>query len=118
MPGKFFTIPPSTAVGVKGAFDAAGTRTDFSTRLQGIIDAHNVGSSSADNYFAELVEVYSGTEGGVRKRAPRFSSKIGLRTYSLRVVVRSAVENDRQFPIFLRRLRGPIQWMAPSWLMP
>jgi type I restriction enzyme R subunit len=32
------------------------TRTDFATRLQGIIDAYNAGSSSADNYFAELVQ--------------------------------------------------------------
>jgi type I restriction enzyme R subunit len=32
------------------------TRTDFATRLQGIIDAYNAGSSSADNYFAELVK--------------------------------------------------------------
>jgi type I restriction enzyme R subunit len=31
------------------------TRTDFATRLQGIIDAYNAGSSSADNYFEELV---------------------------------------------------------------
>jgi type I restriction enzyme R subunit len=32
------------------------TRTDFATRLQGIIDEYNAGSSSADNYFAELVK--------------------------------------------------------------
>jgi type I restriction enzyme R subunit len=32
------------------------TRTDFATRLQGIIDAYNAGSSSADNYFEELVK--------------------------------------------------------------
>lgn len=31
------------------------TRTDFATRLQGIIDSYNAGSSSADNYFQELV---------------------------------------------------------------
>jgi type I restriction enzyme R subunit len=31
------------------------TRTDFATRLQGIIDSYNAGSSSADNYFHELV---------------------------------------------------------------
>jgi type I restriction enzyme R subunit len=31
------------------------TRTDFATRLQGIIDKYNAGSSSADNYFDELV---------------------------------------------------------------
>ena len=31
------------------------TRTDFAQRLQGIIDAYNAGSSSADNYFDELV---------------------------------------------------------------
>jgi len=31
-------------------------RTDFATRLQGIIDDYNVGSSSADNYFDELVK--------------------------------------------------------------
>jgi len=31
------------------------TRTDFATRLQGIIDDYNAGSSSADNYFEELV---------------------------------------------------------------
>jgi type I restriction enzyme R subunit len=30
-------------------------RTDFATRLQGIIDDYNAGSSSADNYFEELV---------------------------------------------------------------
>ncbi len=30
-------------------------RTDFATRLQGIIDRYNSGSSSADNYFDELV---------------------------------------------------------------
>ena len=32
------------------------TRTDFAQRLQGIIDAYNAGSSSADNYFDELVK--------------------------------------------------------------
>jgi type I restriction enzyme R subunit len=32
------------------------TRTDFATRLQGIIDAYNAGSSSADNYFEQLVK--------------------------------------------------------------
>jgi type I restriction enzyme R subunit len=32
------------------------TRTDFAMRLQGIIDAYNAGSSSADNYFDELVK--------------------------------------------------------------
>jgi type I restriction enzyme R subunit len=32
------------------------TRTDFATRLQGIIDAYNAGSSSADNYFDELMK--------------------------------------------------------------
>ena len=31
------------------------TRADFATRLQGIIDDYNAGSSSADNYFEELV---------------------------------------------------------------
>ena len=31
------------------------TRTDFATRLQGIIDEYNAGSSAADNYFGELV---------------------------------------------------------------
>jgi type I restriction enzyme R subunit len=31
-------------------------RTDFATRLQGIIDRYNAGSSSADNYFNELVQ--------------------------------------------------------------
>jgi type I restriction enzyme R subunit len=31
-------------------------RTDFATRLQGIIDDYNAGSSSADNYFDELVK--------------------------------------------------------------
>jgi type I restriction enzyme R subunit len=31
------------------------TRTDFMTRLQAIVDAYNAGSSSADNYFEELV---------------------------------------------------------------
>ncbi|MFA5192654.1 MAG: type I restriction enzyme endonuclease domain-containing protein, partial [Verrucomicrobiia bacterium] len=32
------------------------TRTDFATRLQGIIDRYNAGSSSADNYFEELLK--------------------------------------------------------------
>ena len=32
------------------------TRADFVTRLQGIIDRYNAGSSSADNYFEELVK--------------------------------------------------------------
>ena len=32
------------------------TRTDFAQRLQEIIDAYNSGSSSADNYFEELVK--------------------------------------------------------------
>jgi type I restriction enzyme R subunit len=32
------------------------TRTGFAQRLQGIIDAYNAGSSSADNYFDELVK--------------------------------------------------------------
>jgi type I restriction enzyme R subunit len=32
------------------------TRTDFATRLQGIIDSYNAGSSSADNYFDELMK--------------------------------------------------------------
>lgn len=32
------------------------TRADFATRLQRIIDAYNAGSSSADNYFEELVK--------------------------------------------------------------
>lgn len=32
------------------------TRTDFASRLQGIIDAYNAGSSSADNYFEELLK--------------------------------------------------------------
>ena len=32
------------------------TRSDFAQRLQGIIDAYNAGSSSADNYFAELIK--------------------------------------------------------------
>jgi type I restriction enzyme R subunit len=32
------------------------TRTDFAQRLQGIIDAYNAGSSSADNYFEELLK--------------------------------------------------------------
>ncbi len=32
------------------------TRTDFATRLQGIIDSYNAGSSSADNYFEDLVK--------------------------------------------------------------
>jgi type I restriction enzyme R subunit len=31
-------------------------RTDFATRLQGIIDRYNAGSSSADNYFEELMK--------------------------------------------------------------
>ncbi len=31
------------------------TRTDFATRLQGIIDRYNSGSSAADNYFDELM---------------------------------------------------------------
>jgi type I restriction enzyme R subunit len=32
------------------------TRTDFATRLQGIIDRYNSGSSSADEYFNELMQ--------------------------------------------------------------
>jgi type I restriction enzyme R subunit len=32
------------------------TRMDFATRLQGIINAYNAGSSSVDNYFEELVK--------------------------------------------------------------
>jgi type I restriction enzyme R subunit len=32
------------------------SRTDFGTRLQGIIDRYNAGSSSADNYFDELMK--------------------------------------------------------------
>jgi type I restriction enzyme R subunit len=32
------------------------TRTDFATRLQGIIDRYNSGSSSADEYFNELMK--------------------------------------------------------------
>ncbi len=32
------------------------SRADFATRLQGIIDRYNAGSSSADNYFNELVK--------------------------------------------------------------
>jgi type I restriction enzyme, R subunit len=32
------------------------SRTDFATRLQGIIDRYNSGSSSADNYFDELMK--------------------------------------------------------------
>jgi type I restriction enzyme R subunit len=32
------------------------TRVDFATRLQNIIDRYNAGSSSADNYFAELLQ--------------------------------------------------------------
>jgi type I restriction enzyme R subunit len=32
------------------------TRVDFATRFQGIIDAYNSGSSSADNYFDELIK--------------------------------------------------------------
>ena len=35
------------------------TRTNFSTRLQGIIDTYNAGSSSVDNYFEELVKFTS-----------------------------------------------------------
>ena len=35
---------------------ANATRGDFATRLQGIIDAYNAGSSSADNYYDELVK--------------------------------------------------------------
>jgi type I restriction enzyme R subunit len=31
-------------------------RTDFATQLQGIVDRYNSGSSSADNYFDELVK--------------------------------------------------------------
>ncbi len=30
-------------------------RTDFATRLQEIIDRYNAGSSSADNYFNDLM---------------------------------------------------------------
>lgn len=36
------------------------TRTDFAQRLQAIIDAYNAGSSSADNYFDELVKFAKG----------------------------------------------------------
>jgi type I restriction enzyme R subunit len=32
------------------------TRSDFAQRLQSIIDAYNAGSSSADNYFEELMK--------------------------------------------------------------
>ena len=32
------------------------SRTDFATRLQAIIDRYNAGSSSADNYFDELMK--------------------------------------------------------------
>jgi type I restriction enzyme R subunit len=32
------------------------TRTDFAIRLQGIVDAYNAGSSSADNCFEELIK--------------------------------------------------------------
>jgi type I restriction enzyme R subunit len=32
------------------------TRSDFAQRLPGIIDAYNAGSSSADNYFTELLK--------------------------------------------------------------
>jgi type I restriction enzyme R subunit len=32
------------------------TRTNFAQRLQGIIDAYNAGSSSADNYFDDLMK--------------------------------------------------------------
>jgi type I restriction enzyme R subunit len=32
------------------------TRVDFLTRFQGIVDRYNAGSSSADNYFEELVQ--------------------------------------------------------------
>ena len=32
------------------------TRSDFAQRLQRIIDAYNAGSSSADNYFDELIK--------------------------------------------------------------
>lgn len=32
------------------------TRADFAQRLQAIIDAYNAGSSSADNYFEELLK--------------------------------------------------------------
>jgi type I restriction enzyme R subunit len=32
------------------------TRTEFATRLQGIVDRYNAGSSSADNYFEELLK--------------------------------------------------------------
>ena len=35
------------------------TRADFATRLQGIVDRYNSGSSSVDNYFDELVK-YTG----------------------------------------------------------
>jgi type I restriction enzyme, R subunit len=35
---------------------ANATRTDFAMRLQGIIDDYNAGSSSADNYFEELLK--------------------------------------------------------------
>lgn len=35
---------------------ANASRTDFATRLQGIVDRYNAGSSSADNYFDELMK--------------------------------------------------------------
>jgi type I restriction enzyme R subunit len=38
------------------------SRTDFATRLQGIIDRYNSGSSSADNYFNELVTFTKGLQ--------------------------------------------------------
>jgi type I restriction enzyme R subunit len=48
------------------------TRTDFATRLQGIIDRYNSGSSTADNYFNELMqfaqEMKEETQRHVRER--------------------------------------------------
>jgi type I restriction enzyme, R subunit len=35
------------------------TRVNFATRLQSIVDAYNAGSSSADNYFEELIKFTS-----------------------------------------------------------
>ena len=43
------------------------TRTDFATRLQGIVDRYNAGSSSADQYFNELMEYAK----GLREEAER-----------------------------------------------
>lgn len=40
---------------LESMMNSNATRTDFATRLQNIIDRYNAGSSSADEYYSELV---------------------------------------------------------------